>query len=412
MVPCDVTRWIKAVDIERSVLLEEVLGDIDQPVGSHATVATHTLLKHILLVDCRHPDIIELAPDALVVVADKCKVVSALGAAIVDADRMQMVGHILQSLVSVRDLAADFCDLAFQTLDLRLRCLQIVLKCVDQDLLCACVWLLRLVQRKMGLRCCKNLEVIRHCRHRIGPLPLKERHRCANCLCDVDIGVSEPLVLCKTTLQKSDVGTQLLHLVPLGLDFLLVCNHEAVRIDDFVNLDFVQHFLRPTLLELEPVHLECKYTWQLFDPVDLLGPNMSAIFACVVLDGRSVLAVPDCIEILARGDVKKYVGKSVRYLLLLRLIVLVFKVENSFQLALEASQQLVLGCCLLGTFVLHLFFQQLRMGCLDTEAAFASQSNRHCVVLDRFSVEHHRIGPVFALVLRHLLNAASGFERI
>ena len=67
---------------------------------------------------------------------------------------------------------------------------------------------------------------------------------------NVDVAVLKVFVFSQTPFEEANVLAQLLDHDPLGSDFLLVLDHESVRVDHFVNLDLVQHLLCFAVLKL------------------------------------------------------------------------------------------------------------------------------------------------------------------
>ena len=81
-------------------------------------MATLALLHDLFFINCCHPNIVEFPPDTLVVVFDKRKVMTAFSTAIMDANGMQVVGNIWQSLVNMEDLVGDHLNLVLKACNL------------------------------------------------------------------------------------------------------------------------------------------------------------------------------------------------------------------------------------------------------------------------------------------------------
>jgi len=99
----------------------------------------------------------------------------------------------------MRNLAQDVFDLVFKALDLLVCCLHVVFKAGNQGLLGCWVWLLGLVQGQVRLDFRKNLEVICHNRHTVGPLLFEEGQSGTDGIEDVNIRVVKALILLKTS---------------------------------------------------------------------------------------------------------------------------------------------------------------------------------------------------------------------
>lgn len=83
------------VQIELGGLLCLFLGHVDDPEGCLLARASVRVLVDIFLRYCLDSDIVELAPDVLVVVLDEGVVVTRLRVAIVDTNSVQVVRTLL-----------------------------------------------------------------------------------------------------------------------------------------------------------------------------------------------------------------------------------------------------------------------------------------------------------------------------
>lgn len=119
---------VVAIGINGLCLLQLFLRDINDVIRRFRQTATISILKDLLFLDLANPMVVVLTPDALDMVLDVAEVVAALCCAIMDADAVQVIGHLLQSRVLVLKQIFLVLDLLLQLGDLVLHFVAVSVK--------------------------------------------------------------------------------------------------------------------------------------------------------------------------------------------------------------------------------------------------------------------------------------------
>ena len=102
------------VDVTSLVFLTGLVRNVNQPVGSHLSIAAICHLEDFALLDVSDTDVIEPAPLVLVVVSDESEVVPTLSRSIVNDDCMEVVLGLVQVVVGLFDLILEIINLSLK----------------------------------------------------------------------------------------------------------------------------------------------------------------------------------------------------------------------------------------------------------------------------------------------------------
>ena len=109
-----VIRGSEAINVRAFVLLKGCLRNVDEPVSCHGSMASLAVLKDLFFINGCNPDVVILAPYALVVIFDEGEVMATISATIMHTNCMQVVWDVAQTLVRLIDSVCDLRDLRFK----------------------------------------------------------------------------------------------------------------------------------------------------------------------------------------------------------------------------------------------------------------------------------------------------------
>mmetsp|Transcript_13952 Transcript_13952/g.21746 ORF Transcript_13952/g.21746 Transcript_13952/m.21746 type:complete len:582 (-) Transcript_13952:811-2556(-) len=271
------------IDVDTFELVLGLSVHVDEPVGSLRGVGTSLgLLKDLVLLNLLDGDVVVLAPDLLKTVVDIRIVMAAVGVAVVDANRVQVVLHLLKVFLRVRllNLGLEVKHLLLHLLHLTRQLAVIIFERVDDVgslLLCLVSHLIyeRVVRLYLGMGVLPSHPVfeggwlLRRLQVHREELLDEFEHRA-----EVVVGLPEVGVLEDALFQELDIFFHGLHLVLDLINLIFVLGHKTV--DDHFLLDLhlmlVLHQL--SVLELQPVQLQAHYFRCYFDELGLHGSSI------------------------------------------------------------------------------------------------------------------------------------------